>query len=207
MSLCSGFSFRCAVSGNEISGRECKWIFPLPETLSFPFRLRQSCWRWGRLKSPVCSNNSYWQKAGAPANEDVPVRISAALMSMIWAGSTPQGQAISQRLHWLHRSTHSSSAFSLSDRNRWASGPACLGPGKSGLTRNTGQFSTQIVQRMQCSKFIEYTPCRILPPHGLLPAPGRDRSRFSIFPYQPEYRRTQKYFPKANPRAAEMNPP
>ena len=126
-------------------------------------------------------------------------------MSMIWAGSTPQGQAISQRLHWLHRSTHSSSAFSLSDRNRWASGPACLGPGKSGLTRNTGQFSTQIVQRMQCSKFIEYTPCRNWPPHGPLPMPGHDRSRFSISLCQPGCRRTQKYFPTMNPMAVKMN--
>ena len=127
-------------------------------------------------------------------------------LSMIWAGSTPQGQAISQRLHWLHRSTHLSSTFSLSDRNLWASGPACLGPGKSGLTRNTGQFSTQIVQRMQCSKFIEYTPRKISPPHGLLPVPIRDRSHFLIFLCPPGCRRTQKYFPEAFPRAVGMNP-
>ena len=37
------------------------------------------------------------------------------------------------------------------DRNRCAPGPACFGPGKRGVTRETGQAAMQVAHRTQTS--------------------------------------------------------
>ena len=50
------------------------------------------------------------------------------------------------------------------------------------------------------------TPCRIAPQRCLLPAPDRDRNRFSVFECGREFRRIQRYFSKENWRDAKMNP-
>jgi hypothetical protein len=49
----------------------------------------------------------------------------------------------------IQRSTEGSSDF----RNRSAPGPACLGPGKRGVTRATGQMAMQVAHRVQTSRF------------------------------------------------------
>ena len=65
---------------------------------------------------------------------------------------TPEEQTMSQRWQPIQRSIHLSTEGSLGLRNRSAPGPACLGPGNCGVTRETGQTAIQVAQRIQTSK-------------------------------------------------------
>ena len=64
---------------------------------------------------------------------------------------TPAGQTVSQRRQAVQSSIQSSTETSAAERKRCAPGPACLGPGKRGVTRDTGQTAMQVAQRTQTS--------------------------------------------------------
>ena len=64
---------------------------------------------------------------------------------------TPAGQTVSQRRQAVQSSIQSSTETSDAERNRCAPGPACFGPGKRGVTRDTGQTAMQVAQRTQTS--------------------------------------------------------
>jgi len=66
---------------------------------------------------------------------------------------TPDEHTMSQRWQPMQRSIHSSTEGSFGLRNRSAPGPACFGPGKRGVTRDTGQMAIQVAQRIQTSAF------------------------------------------------------
>ena len=57
---------------------------------------------------------------------------------------TPAGQTVSQRRQPVQSSIQSSTEASAADRKRCAPGPACFGPGKRGVTRETGQAAMQV---------------------------------------------------------------
>ena len=77
----------------------------------------------------------------------------------------------------IQRSTEGSSDF----RNRSAPGPACLGPGKRGVTRATGQMAMQVAHRVQTSRFLfgQVGSCfiRLRPSPPTRPPKGGTRSR------------------------------
>ena len=69
---------------------------------------------------------------------------------------TPDGQATSQRLQFRQYFSASSKKYLFFSLRRSPSGPACLGPGYSGLTGVTGQYTVQIVHLMHCSKLFSF---------------------------------------------------
>ena len=75
--------------------------------------------------------------------------LASWMMSEIF---TPDGHATSQRLQFRQYFNDSSKKYLFFNLSLSPSGPACLGPGYSGLTGTTGQYTVHIVHLMHCSK-------------------------------------------------------